>query len=118
MILIPFDPNQSGDQVIRIKLGDQAVTLRLIWNVRDEAWTMNVVGDFGTLKTLKLVPDWPLLRYKEAHATFLGDFIVRALTREVSGQDIIRFEDLGVKWGLLWMSPDEKLSWEAFYGLG
>lgn len=115
MILIPFDPMKSADQTLRMQLGDQVVELRLIWNTRSERWSMTVSGSFGTLSGLHLVPDWPLLREREAATLFEGDFIVRALTAAVSER--IGYEELGTVWGLCWMTRDEKDAWEAYYGL-
>ncbi len=117
MILIPFDPMASADQIVRIQPGNQLIQMRLMWNVRSNFWTMDISGDFGKVLGLKLVPDWPILRGREATSLLEGDFIVRPLTKEVVGRDSVAYEDLGVKWGLLWMTPDEKDAWEAFYGL-
>lgn len=117
MILIPFDPMKSADQEFKIQLGDQIAQIRLLWNVRSESWSMTLSGDFGTLTGLKLVPDWPLLREREATTTFVGDFIMRSLTAATTGGRI-EYGDLGVRWGLCWMTAEEKTAWEAYYGLG
>lgn len=116
MILVPFDPAVSSDQILRIAVGGQNAKLRLFWNVRSEHWCMDLSGSFGEVLGLKLVPDWPLLRSRESVSTFEGDWIVRALTANLPDQTI-RYSDLGVVWGLLWMTPDEKNAWEAKYGL-
>lgn len=115
MILIPVDPTKSADQSFRVQLGNQITEIRLTWNSRSERWAMTISGAFGTLSGLHLVPDWPILRDREAATSFEGDFIVRALTAAVG--DRIGYEELGTVWGLCWMTPDEKAAWEVYYGL-
>ena len=116
MILIPFDPTVSADQILRIQLDTQLVELRLVWNTRSERWALSVSGAFGELLNLHVVPDWPLLRGREASTSFEGDFLVRRLT--AAAPERIGYGDLGTVWGLCWLTPAEKDTWAVFDGLG
>lgn len=117
MILIPFDPSVAADQELRVTLAAQPMTLRLYWNTASRFWFLNVSNSNGTkvLNSLKLVPGWPLFGVSRALAPVAGDFIVLRMDDDVS--DSISYDDLGVRWGLFYLTDAELATWRGRYGL-
>lgn len=117
MILIPFDPSVAADQEVRITLAAQPMTIRLYWNTVSEFWFMNVTNSDATksLLSLKLVPGWPLFTVSNALAPVEGDFIVLRMDDDIG--DTIAYDDLGTRWGLFYISSEERDAWRAKYDL-
>lgn len=117
MILIPFDPAVAADQEVRVTLATQPMTLRLYWNTASSFWFMNVTNSDGTktVNSLKLVPGWPLFGVSRALAPVDGDFMVLRMDDDVA--DDIAYDDLGVRWGLFYLTDAELTEWKVQYGL-
>lgn len=103
-LLIPFSPKQSGDQLFRVDIGGAVVTLRLFWNVRDQAWYMDVQANVAQILSVKLVPRSPLIRGRR-NMGVAGDFYVVESKQEAVRP--IGFDALGDSWDLYWFAQGE-----------
>ncbi|MFA6910729.1 MAG: hypothetical protein WCQ59_06335 [Candidatus Cloacimonadaceae bacterium] len=117
MDVIPFDPSVSADQQFRIQLGDEMVTLRLVYNDRSNFWFITVTNSNGdALDSIKVVPNWPLLNQYVSAKPIEGDLFVFPVVSTT--QEPIGYEGLGDAWMLCWASSDEVNEWRSNNGLG
>ena len=100
ILLIPFNPKVSSDQSFTVDIGGSVVSFRMLWNGRDQAWYMDLTSNFGTARSVKLVPNSPLLEGK-ADMGINGDFYV--IRKDAQAPSTIGFFDLGATWGLYWL---------------
>lgn len=103
-LLIPFDPRKSSDQKFKVDLGGAVVSIRIIWNTREKAWFMDVEGSGTPARSVKLVPNSPLL-HRIVDLGVEGNFYV--LRTDVNAQEPIGFFELGKTWGIYWLSWSE-----------
>lgn len=117
MILIPFDPTSSANQEFKIRLGSEMATILLRWNPRAGFWGITVTNEAqDTLKAMKVVPNWPLMREYNGSQPISGDFIVLPLSS--TAIEPVDYDQLGVDWGIFWATDSEVLEWEEDNGLG
>jgi hypothetical protein len=103
-LLVPFNPKASADQFMRVDVGGVVLRLRLMWNGRDQAWYMDVVGPAAGIHSLKLVPDSPLIGQKASFGVS-GDFVLTKL--DINAPARPGYFDVGNTWGLFWFSGVE-----------
>lgn len=112
---IPFQPEISADQLLRVALGGQYVSLRLTWNERVGYWYADLTFEDSTMTSIKLVPKWPLVYSRRGQTSFVGDLIL--LPRGATSAKPA-YDELGVTWFLMYITPDELEAWRANNGLG
>lgn len=112
---IPVQPSISADQLLRVALGGQYVSLRLTWSERSQVWFADLTFEDSTMYGIKLVPKWPLLHARRAQTSFVGDLIL--LPRGATTTKPT-YEELGSTWFLMYITPDELAAWRANNGLG
>ena len=103
-LLIPFDPLKSSNQRFKVNLGGALVSLRIMWNTRDQAWYMDAEGTGTPANSVKIVPDSPLL-HRIVDLGVEGNFYV--LRTDVNAALPIGYFDLGKTWGLYWLNWSE-----------
>ena len=103
-LLIPFNPRTSANQFMRVDVGGVVLRLRLLWNGRDQAWFLDVVGPSSAISSLKLVPDSRLIGEK-ADFGISGDFVLSKLDLNAPARP--GYYDVGVSWGLFWFTGAE-----------
>lgn len=114
MKLIPAFIAASADFTQRLTLGGVNVTLRTKWNSRAESWWIHLSTDTGPLGDIALVPQWPILRQFKAYQPGLaGELLVLPLSKDPGP---LMYENLGVTWGLFYLSDAEFEEWEARRG--
>lgn len=117
MLQIPFSPQISADQEQRINLDGQMAVMRMTWNVRSGFWFLTLSDDYGnSVSSLKVVPNYPLLRQYRSQKPITGDLICLPIDSSATWPPA--FGDLGVRWFLFWISEAELKMWEANNGLG
>lgn len=117
MNVIPFNPSKSADQAFQVLLPEVAVlTIRLLWNVRESCWHMDVKNNTSELYGIKLVPGVPLLHGLGATSPVTGDFIVFPV--DSRNTQSITYDGLGSDWVLYYITPDEVETWEVTHGVG
>lgn len=112
---IPFQPSISADQLLRVALGGQYVSLRLTWNERVETWFADLTFEDSTMTSIKLVPNWPLLYPRRGQTAFVGDLML--LPRGATSKKP-SYDELGTTWFLMYITPAELDAWRANNGLG
>lgn len=116
MIQIPFNPQSASDQSFKIRLGSELVTLSLTFNTRAGFWYLDVQNEAQeSLTSLKVVPNWPLMREYAGFKPIQGDFFVFPLNN--SAPISVDYDSLGVSWGLYWATEEEYAEWAVNYGL-
>ena len=118
MIGIPIYPvqTQSADFSFEIELNLQLVSLHIQWNSRSEFFHLNFTDTEGSrLTSIKLVPNWALLRNHKALIDFSGDFII--LKDDPSLTDTIEYDNLGNGYNMYYLTEEEVSTWESTNGL-
>lgn len=117
MILVPFNPALSADQELRMLLGDELAVLRITWNTACGFWYLSLSNADATaaVNGLKMVPGWPLFSVSKALAPLAGDFMVLRMDDSVG--DAVAYDDLGVRWGLYYLTDEEVAAWRSACGL-
>ena len=117
MTRIPTFQAQGVDTQQTIELDGFLVTVRITWNERTEYFALSAETENGAAIGIKLVPGYPLLRSKRSLLPDLpGDFAV--LKMDDSLGDDIGYNDLGNGWDLIYLTAEERQTWEAARGLG
>ena len=117
MIQIPTFQTLSADFQQTIDLELQLVTLRCIYNIRNDYFHLNFQDPDGVqLNGIKIVLNWPLLWQKKALINFSGDLMVikddASLTNEIS------YNTFGDGHNLYYLTPAELEYWLAENGVG
>lgn len=116
MLEIPTFQDQSADFVQTIELNEQLVEIRVIFNVRNEFFHMDFFDQNGdAVYGIKMVPNWPLLKYHKGFIDFDGDIMV--LAKETVETDEITYDNFGPVWGFYYLTEDEVEAWEVENGL-
>lgn len=115
MTRIPVFQSASADFSQTIDLDGASTTIRLIWNTRINYWFVTVVTEGGRLDGLKLVPQYPLMRYKRRIPDLPGDFV--AFKIDASLGEEVSYDELGAGWNLYYLTADEYDQWEDARGL-
>lgn len=117
MQIIPTFQTTSSRFTQDILLGDISVTITLDWNTRAQAWYMSLNDGFDILTSIKLVPNWLLIRqYASSLPNFVGDIYVGRTDTEAG--DEITYENLNNGWTLFYVTPEEAEAWENINGVG
>lgn len=101
-------------------VNEQRVELQLLWNNRSQYWyiqrfTLLDTGDF--LRGIKIVPYFLLFDpYMQQIPNFEGDFYVSPLDSEADNTENITFDNFGVTFVLLYLTPDEIRIWKEING--
>jgi hypothetical protein len=116
VIEIPLFQNISADFLQTIKLGNQLVNLRFVWNVRNSFFHLDVIPSLGgSLTGIKVVPRYPLLSQFSGQIEFRGDFLV--LKTDNSLGSLITYENFGQGWDLFYVDRSELITWRVENGL-
>jgi hypothetical protein len=114
---IPILLEQSADFVQTVELDGAVVVIRITWNVRNDTGFMEFTdGDGNTINGIKIVPNWPLLRQLKGSTSIDGDFIVVRDDNTVETE--ITYDNLGSGQNLYYVTQEELLVWEDYYGVG
>ena len=107
-----------------IVIGGRTLELYIYWNVRAQAWYMDItdLSDPDVtdqyITSIRLVPNWMLLRqYKSYLPSFNGNFFVKQTDEALNRLDIT-YDSLGNGWDLMYVTDVEAEEWEDEYGLG
>jgi hypothetical protein len=103
--IIPLERETSNFDV-QVTLEDVTYTLDFRWNVRLEAWFMNILDAEGVnviRAGLRLVTGWPLNAYAAAR-TPPGAFLVIDTTGQEEEPDL---DGLGDRWQLIYFTSTE-----------
>ena len=116
MIKIPTFQRISADASQSIDLDGVRTVLRIVYNTRSRFFYLSARTERGRIDGIKLVPGYPVLRYKRAALPDLpGDFIV--VRTDDSLGETIRYNDLGNGWDLFYITAEEYDAWEDARGL-
>ena len=116
MYKIPFNPEKAADQALQVLVPEVSVlSLRLLWNGREESWHLDVEVGEKAIHGVRLVQGSPLLYNLGASSPLPGDFIVLPATRDPGP---LSYESLGSSYELFYMMPDDVAEWEAAHGMG
>lgn len=116
MIEISTFQDISADFVQEIELDLQIVTLRIVYNIRNDFFHLNFTDPNGViLYGVKIVPNFPLLRGHKAFILFSGDlFVVKE--EQVLG-DEITYANFGKGYNLNYFTEEEVNTWETDNGV-
>lgn len=107
---------ETSDFTQTVLLGLQTVTLRLQWNTRAGFWFVSTKIDaVGEVKSIKCVPNWPLLEQYKATLPLEGDLML--LPEGLGQPEYPTFDGLGVTHNLHWLSVEELATWRTLNGL-
>lgn len=116
MIKIPTLQQISADTRQQIDLDGVRTALRIVYNTRSGFFYLSAQTEGGRIEGVKLVPGYPVLRYKKSALPDLpGDFIV--FKSDDSLGDRIDYNDLGNGWDLFYLTAEEYDTWEDARGL-
>lgn len=115
--LIPIYLETSSDFVETVSLDGVIYELRITWNVRNDTAHLSLTEndeDAGAVKSVKVVPNWPLLRQLKGQLKMSGDLIV--LKEDAAIGDEITYDNFGNGYNLYYVTSEEMLIWEEYYG--
>ncbi len=116
MIKIPTFQRVSADTRQTIDLDGVRTSLRLVYNTRSGFFHLSVETEGGRVDGVKLVPGYPVLRYKKETLPDLpGDFMVIRSDDSLGGR--VEYDDLGNGWDLFYLTSEEYDTWEDVRGL-
>ena len=118
MIQIPTNfKDLSADFIMNIDLENVNTEIRLIFNVRTEAWMMRLKTNNYELDGIKLVKNFPLLwRHKALFPEVLGDLVVLKISDDVNVNEL-NYDNLGVYYDLFYLTQSELLKWQVANGI-
>lgn len=100
-----------------IELDGALYTIRIQWNVRNNTAYLSISEEnefAGKVTSIKIVPNWPLLRQIKGGLTMTGDLIV--IKEDAALGNEIEYTTLGNGYNMYYVTSDELLVWEEFYG--
>lgn len=111
MIEIPIETEGSAYTTLSCNVGENSVSMRLLWNERDHHWFCDFESADGKNNGIRLIPNSLLLRNDNRVAPS-GDFVV--LKAESSSDQQLDFDSLGTVYKLYFISIEDK---QVFKGL-
>lgn len=115
MIQVPLYPTISAVFRYNIVLENQIVVLRFVYNTANGHFSIYITdGENNTVNSIKMVKNWPLLRYRKAYTNIKGDFFLQPLSADTPSE--ILYDDLETKWGLFYYTPEEVEEWNLANG--
>jgi len=116
MIELPIFQNSSSDFTFNIDLDLISCTVRLIYNIRNGSWFMDLVTASSSIQGVRLVEDFPLLYQNKAIISDLkGDFLVTRITDVDSTE--LTYDNFGVDWVLQYLTSTEVDAWSTTNGI-
>jgi hypothetical protein len=110
MIEIPVFQNTVSNWRESILLEDKRISFRFMYNIRNNFFHIDFTdAENNTIYGIKVVENFPLLKYKKGFVVFDGDIFL--LQKEESDEGVT-YENLGVTWALFYLTPDEVVEWE------
>ena len=117
MIEIPVFQDQSADFTQNIDLDEINVTIRLIYNIRNEFFHMNLSTENFNIEGIKVIKNFPLLfTHKALFPELKGDFIIRKISETIQVEDFT-YDNFGIFWSLFYLSETELNEWKTLYGI-
>ena len=116
MIQLPLFPTVSSNFTYNIQLEEQVCIIKCVYNIRNGSFHIDFTdGNDNIVRGIKMVPGFPLLKYKKGFTDLNGDLMMRAVT-EAAG-DEITYDNFGTDYQLFYMTEDEIIAWEEEVGL-
>lgn len=114
MEIIKSYQNSSAQFTSTVNLEDKKCKISFEWNTRVEAFFITVDdNDGGLVSGVKAVENWPLL---ENHRGFIGLDGQLMILPYVPQPSPLSYDNLGIEWDLVYLTPDEFKDWESAYG--
>jgi hypothetical protein len=116
MLKIATFQDESADFEQQVELGGQVVQIRIVYNVRNNRFTLHTFTDQNdnSVKGIKIVPYWPLLDFRKGFIDFEGDLMVLWSTDDVVND--ITYDNFGNGWDLIYLSEAEVNAWKELNG--
>ena len=115
MIEIPVFQNSSADFTEEIELGGVVVTIRIVYNIRNEFFHFRLTVGNDNICGLKCVVDFPLLFAHKAQVQGIdGDFIILNDDGTVSE---LTYDNFGSSYKLYYMTDSEFEDWKTENGI-
>lgn len=105
MIEIPLKKDGSAWRTLSVNLSGVSLSIRLLWNNRDQHWFADFESVDGKNNGIRLVINTPLLGQKN-HCLKGGDIIV--LKKTLDCNDVLGFENLGGDYTLNYIDDNER----------
>jgi len=116
MIKLPTFQSTAADFLFSATLEEKVHQLRFIYNIRNSSFAFYFIdGDGNTVNSVKVVPNFPLLKYRKSFTSLRGDFMV--LNDSVPEETEITYENFGDGFGLYYLTASEVEEWEVSNGL-
>lgn len=116
MIQLPLFPSISANFSYEIVIENQVITIQFIYNIANGYFSAYITDGAGNqVNSIKVVKNWPLLKYRKAYTDIKGDFFLQPLS--VDTPEEILYDDLETKWGLFYYTPAELEEWETTNGV-
>lgn len=110
MLIIPSFSQDGPYYSEDVELNGKQYTIEMVWNSRTEYWHLSIThADSGSIRGIKVVPNWPLLKNHRAQIDFQGDLFVLPASVGVSE---ITYDGLDKDWYLCYMDEEEVQEWE------
>jgi hypothetical protein len=112
---IPVFQTLSSNWESNILLENKRVIFKIKYNIRNDYFALDFTdGNGDTVYGIKIVPDWPLLKYRKGFIEFFGDIFVLA---KQENPDPLDYDNLGNVYGLYYLTEEEVQAWEEENGI-
>jgi len=116
MILLPTYQEQSAIFLYQANIENQVVVLRFVYNIRSGCFSVYITdGNGNQVNSIKVVPNWPLLKFRKSFTDIRGDFFVFNDTRP--DDKVITYDNFGNGFNLYYLTQDEVEAWEQANGI-
>ncbi len=104
MVEIPIDTNGVAYMTESVNVGGVSLSIRLLWNSRDQQWFADFESVDGKNNGIRLVVNTPLLAYKN-RCLKEGDLVVIQSITGASAE--LGFKNLGKEFSMLYLTKAE-----------